>query len=42
VGRAGECLVRLTEFDLEGMGEALAVLQSGRAVGKLVVKVNGT
>jgi len=37
---AEQCLVHLTEFDLSETGAALAVLQTKRVVGKLVLKVN--
>jgi NADPH:quinone reductase-like Zn-dependent oxidoreductase len=41
-GRSAKgCLVRLSEFDLEDAGEALAAMQSGRVVGKLVLRVHG-
>jgi NADPH:quinone reductase-like Zn-dependent oxidoreductase len=38
---ATKCLVRLTEYDLEEAGEALAAIHSKRAVGKLVLRVHG-
>jgi hypothetical protein len=37
----GDCVVRLTEFDLAQGVEALQVITSGRAVGKVVLKVLG-
>uniref|UniRef100_A0A383WH09 Enoyl reductase (ER) domain-containing protein n=1 Tax=Tetradesmus obliquus TaxID=3088 RepID=A0A383WH09_TETOB len=38
---AEQCLVRLTKYGLHEAGEALAAVQSNRAVGKLVLRVNG-
>jgi NADPH:quinone reductase-like Zn-dependent oxidoreductase len=38
---AEQCLVRLTEYDLHNAGEALAAVQSKRAIGKLVLRVHG-
>jgi hypothetical protein len=38
---ATKCLVRLTEYDLQEAGEALAVIHSKGAVGKLVLRVRG-
>jgi NADPH:quinone reductase-like Zn-dependent oxidoreductase len=37
---AGQCVVRLTELDLQDTGVALTAVQSKRVVGKLVLKVN--
>lgn len=36
---AGQCVVRLTELDLQDTGVALTAVQSKRVVGKLVLKV---
>lgn len=37
---AGQCVVRLTELDLQDTGVALTAVQSKRVVGKLVLKVD--
>jgi NADPH:quinone reductase-like Zn-dependent oxidoreductase len=37
---AGQCVVRLSEFDLQDTGAALTAVQSKRVVGKVVVQVN--
>jgi NADPH:quinone reductase-like Zn-dependent oxidoreductase len=40
-GSVEQCLLRLTEFDLQDAGQALAAVQSKRTVGKLVLRVAG-